>query len=122
MDALTILKLACVQKPERAQFAMTYKNFDQIHPGEYIVTKFEKRASEKYGEQVRITVGDWYMNLPPRFNGPLTDVVIDELNKTPKIMVYGGKNQSEYNRLILDFKDASAYVTQFINSQELSFE
>lgn len=53
------------------------------------------------------------MYLPERFNTALTQQAVDELNKNPKIMVYGGKDANAQNRLILDFKDASYYADLF---------
>lgn len=105
MDALTVLKEACLRK--------TYKSFNLLQPGEYIVTLFEKYSS-RHGDRIRITIEDTYMLLPERFNEALTDQILLDLNKSPKIMIYGGKDLSNQNRLILDFKDASFYADMFI--------
>lgn len=101
MDALSVLKETCLKK--------TFKSFKDLQPGEYIVTLFEKCETEK-GERIRITIEDTYMYLPLRFYKALTEEALIELNKTPKIMVYGGKDTTTLNRLILDFKDASYFA------------
>lgn len=79
--------------------------------GEYIVTHFERRITD-HGERVRVSIDDYYMYLPSRFNS-LTQEVLDDLNETPKIMVYGGKNPNAQNALILDFKDTTYYSDIF---------
>lgn len=107
MDALSLLKEACLKK--------SFKSFNHLQPGEYIVSLFEKYETD-HGERVRITIDDFYMYLPERFNKSLSQEVIDDLNKSPKIMVYGGKDVGAQNRLILDFKDAS-YFTEMLGSE-----
>lgn len=108
MDALTLLRETCVKKQ--------YKSFKNLNPGEYIVTLFEKFLTT-HGERVRITVDNCYMYLPERFNKSLSQEQIDELNKSPKIMIYGGKDANEQNRLILDFKDAAYYTELFADGE-----
>lgn len=109
MDALALLKDACMTK--------SFKSFKHLQPGEYIVTLFEKSKTD-HGERVRITIDNYYMYLPDRFNKKLSQEYIDELNKTPKIMIYGGKDVNAQNRLILDFKDAAYYSELFTNTEE----
>lgn len=106
MDALSKLREACVKK--------TFKSFKDAQPGEYIVTQFSK-ADTGHGERVKIQIENYFMYLPKRFNETLTQGVMDELNKSPKIMVYGGKDPNIQNRLILDFKD-TAYFTDVLNA------
>lgn len=105
MDALSVLKEFCLKK--------TFKSFKDLPPGEYIVSLFEKSTSN-HGERVKITINDFYMYLPERFN--FTEKQLEELNETPKIMVYGGKDSTAQNRLILDFKDAS-YFTEMLQEE-----
>lgn len=107
MDALSLLKEACLKK--------SFKSFKNVQPGEYIVSLFEKCETD-HGERVRISIDDFYMYLPERFNKPLSHEKINELNKTPKIMVYGGKDGDAQNRLILDFKEAS-YFTEMLGGE-----
>lgn len=108
MDALAVLKQACVKT--------TFKSFKNMQPGEYIVTSFEKCTTD-HGERVRVTVEDYYLLLPGRFNTMLTQEIIDELNKSPKIMIYGGKDASARDRLILDFKDATYFSDMFAGAE-----
>lgn len=87
-----------------------------MQPGEYIVTWFEKCTTD-LGERVRVTIDDYFLYLPGRFNDVLTQEIIDELNKAPKIMIYGGKDAAAQNRLILDFKDASYFSDMFTDTE-----
>lgn len=96
MSALDKLRAACTTK-------LTYKSFSSLTPGEYTVYEFSK-VETKHGHRVRIMLDDYSMYLPERFL--LTDDEIAELNASPKIMVYGGKDASKKNRLILDFRNA----------------
>lgn len=104
MNALASLKAACT--------STGFKSFKSIQPGEYIVTNFEKCKTD-HGNRLRISIDNYYMYLPARFNDSLTQDDIDDLNKSPKIMVYGGKDANQQNRLILDFKDASYFTDMF---------
>ena len=106
MDSLSALKKACSPK--------FYKSFKHLQVGEYIVTNFEKKTTD-HGERVRIAIDDFYMYLPERFNS-LTQEMLDDLNKAPKIMVYGGKNPNQQNALILDFKEAT-YFTEMLTDE-----
>lgn len=98
MSALEKLKAACAKK---SQPAKPYKSFSALPPGEYAVYEFSK-IETKHGQRIRITLRDSYMYLPERCI--LDDADIKELNSVPpRMMVYGGKEASEKNRLILDF-------------------
>lgn len=108
MDALSLLKEACVKK--------SFKSFKDMQPGEYIVTLFE-RCETNQGDRIRITIENFYMYLPERFSKSLPQEKLDELNTSPKIMIYGGKDVSAQNRLILDFKDAT-YFTDMLPEGE----
>lgn len=99
-SALSALKTACIKK--------TYKSFKDLQPGEYVVTNF-CAVETKHGNRIRIVMNNSYMYLPDRFSETLTDDVIADLNASPKIMIYGGKDATDRNRLILDFEDV-AYV------------
>lgn len=107
MDALSALREACQKK--------SFKSFNNLQPGEYIVTNFES-SETNHGQRIRITIEDFYMYLPERFNKKLTEEVLEELNKSPKIMIFSGKDASLQNRLVLDFKDASYYSEMFTSA------
>lgn len=93
--ALDKLKAACAGK--------TYKSFNQLAVGEYVVHNFSS-VNTAHGTRVRIVLDHHYMLLPERFNNILDDNTLNELNSTPMIMVYGGKDLAHHNRLILDFQ------------------
>lgn len=96
--ALNTLKVACVTKK--------FVSFKDLTPGEYIVNKF-RIVSTTYGDRIRIDLHDSYMLLPERYVKSLTEKVIEELNKSPKVMTYGGKDACNRNSLILDFNEVS---------------
>lgn len=110
MDALTILKDTCVKR--------LFKSFKNLAPGEYIVNSFEK-CKTTHGDRIKINMDDSYMLLPERFNKSLSQKDINELNKAPKIMIFGGKDPETQNRLILDFKDAAYYSDLFTQEEFL---
>lgn len=95
MNALEKLRAACAKK-------VIYKSFETLAPGEYTVYEFSK-IETKHGHRVRITLEDYSMYLPERVI--LDDDDITELNASPKIMIYGGKETLKQNRLILDFRN-----------------
>lgn len=102
MSALAQLKSVCSKK--------TFKSFKELSPGEYIVNEFSL-VETQHGKRVCISLdnGTTFMYLPPRFN--FNEAVIEELNSSPKIMIYGGKEGSSVqSRLILDFQEV-AYLT-----------
>lgn len=101
MDALGALKSACVKKQN--------ESFKDLQPGEYLVYKFTE-VSTTHGNRIRIDLLDTYMILPERFAKILTEPIIDDLNKSTKVMIYGGKDSSNRDRLILDFRDESYFA------------
>lgn len=80
----------------------SYMSFDALPIGEHRVSNFFKTDS-KYGQRVRVNVGEKYVYLPERFSC-LTSNDLKQLNKTPTIMIYGGKDRSNQDRLKIDFK------------------
>lgn len=91
----------------------TYLSFKNIPPGEYIVNSFSIVESG-YGSRVRIDIADNFMFLPERYSKIITAEKIDALNLTQKVMVYGGKDSSHQNRLILDFRDSDAFINELL--------
>lgn len=109
-SALGALKLACEKR--------VYRSFKDLQPGEYIVKKFCIMETA-HGQRLRIEIDDsTYMILPERFAETLDEEKISVLNQTPKIMVYGGKDSTNHDRLILDFRDSSYYGEIFNFSME----
>lgn len=105
MDALNQLKAICAKK--------TFKSFKDLVPGEYIVNNFAL-VTTTHGVRVSLTIdnGSTFLYLPERFN--MDEATIAELNDSPKIMIYGGKEDSTVKgRLILDFKDVAYLANSF---------
>lgn len=121
MDALSILKGACAATNKSKRVLMPIRSFTNLPPGEYIATNFEKVVTKDFGERLRLVVNsEFYMFLPNRFNEALTMEKVNELNLSPKIMVYGGKDNSRKDRLILDFKEPAYYVEQFVDPNDMN--
>ena len=113
MSALDRLKAACMGKT----YNKTYKNFDELVIGEHVVHEFVA-VETKHGRRVRIQLDTHHMFLPPRFNETLDDAALAELNSSPIVMVYGGKDASQKNRLILDFHDVDYLAQQLFPQQQ----
>lgn len=89
MDALKTLKAACEKRG--------YQSFTSLEVGEYIVSKFTA-VTTKHGPRIRIELDDTYMFLPERFSTLLTPEVLLNLNASPKMMIYGGRDTENQNR------------------------
>lgn len=101
---MNALNMACSKK--------TYQSFKNLQPGEYIVNQFSI-VDTIHGKRVRVDLVDSYMLLPERFIHQLGQDQINVLNKASKIMVYGGKNSSDRDRLILEFRSDAYYAEMF---------
>lgn len=108
-SALITLNTACGKK--------AYQSFKDLAVGEYIVNHFSI-CNTTYGDRIQIELDDKYMILPERFAKKLDQDKIDALNRTPKIMVYSGKDSNYQNRLILEFRDSSYYAEMFNFNEE----
>lgn len=105
-SGLLALKMACMKR--------TFKSFKELLPGEYIIRNFTV-VDTLHGKRVRIDLNDLtYMYLPERFNNVLSQEKIDDLNQSSKIMVFSGKDSTDRDRLILDFRDPS-YFTEMLD-------
>lgn len=100
-SGLNALKLACLKK--------NFVSFKDLAPGEYIIKTFTV-VDTTHGRRVRIDLADTYMYLPERFAIALTESAVLELNKTPKVMVFQGKDKNDRDRLILDFREYSYFA------------
>lgn len=98
--ALNALKAACSHKK--------FASFKDLSPGEYIVNKFTI-VNTAYGERIRIDLHDSYMYLPQCFLKTLTPELLEDVNKSPKLMVYEGKDGNNRNALVLDFNEVSYF-------------
>lgn len=103
MSAMEKLRAAC----DRSK---NYQSFNDLAVGDYIVHEFSS-VDTNHGRRVRIFLEHHYMYLPERFN-TLSDEEVAELNSSPKVMVYGGKDAKKNNRLILDFHDVEYLANQ----------
>lgn len=74
----------------------SFKSFKTLPIGEYIIRKFFE-VDSSYGKRIRIEFDDGYSYLPERYN-KLSQDQIDELNLTPKIMIYSGKDRDSRER------------------------
>lgn len=108
-SALIALNTACGRK--------VYQSFKDLAIGEYIVNHF-RIFDTKYGVRIQIELDDKYKILPERFAKNLDQEKIDVLNRSPKIMVYSGKDPNYQNRLILEFRDSSYYAEMFNFNEE----
>lgn len=102
--AMDALNMACTKK--------TYQSFKNLQPGEYIVHQFSI-VDTAHGKRVRIDLLESYMLLPERFIHQLGPEKISVLNKAQKIMVYGGEDSSDRDRLILGFRSDAYYAEMF---------
>lgn len=104
-SAMDSLNLACGSK--------VYQSFQTLSIGDYIVNHFSTVTTPR-GDRIRIDLDESYMLLPERFFNLLNQEKLDLLNKSPKIMIYGGKDHLNRSRLILEFRD-SAYYAETLN-------
>lgn len=108
-SALAALKMCGVKK--------TFKSFKDLPVGEYIIDRFT-HVDTSHGRRVRVDMGNAYMYLPERYTD-LSEDKINTLNKTPKIMVYDGKDPADRDRLILDFRDTQTYFADLLTNSEI---
>lgn len=95
MDSIHALKLVCTGKP--------YTSFSKLPVGDYVVEKFEKRKSPKYGDRIRVELQNEVVYLPERFNAVMTPQAIAELNASTVIMSFKGRVEESNNFILLDF-------------------
>lgn len=110
MSAFNALKSAC-------KGSIMYRNFDSIEIGVYKVLEF-KFADTRYGRKIVVVTDEFMCFLPDRFSKSImTQEAIDELNNTPCVMKYNGKDPKRKNLVKLDFEK---YIQQ--DAQELTWE
>lgn len=91
-----------------------FQSFKNIPKGEYIVKTFS-HVDTIHGKRVQVDMMNGeYMYLPQRYLTLLSEDVCEDLSKSPKIMIYDGKDPDDSNRLILDFKDVN-YFNNFMD-------
>lgn len=98
--ALNALKVACSRK--------NFVSFKDLSPGEYIVNNFSI-VDTTYGERLRVEMSNAFMFLPQCVLKQLNRELIDDLNKSPKVMVYKGKDVDNHNAIMLDFNEVSYF-------------
>lgn len=104
--ALDKLKFACVKVP--------FQSFKTLPQGEYIINHFSIEQTA-HGKRVRVDMDDCFLFLPERFARVTTEAEINELNSSPKVMIYSGKDPEDQNRLVLDFQPINYMATQSNN-------
>lgn len=75
----------------------TFQSFSNLEPGEYPVHRFTI-VSTDYGTRVRVDFEKTYMFLPVRFVEMLKPEELEYLNKSPPMMIYGGKDRNNRDR------------------------
>lgn len=103
MSAFDILKQNCQEKP--------FANFDQLAPGEYLISKFELvvkqfKDDKEPKQRLLLDLGEKLILLPDRYSVNLTESSVDELNRQKLLLVYHGKNPHQRNKIKIDFKSA----------------
>lgn len=99
-EAMAALQSACEKK--------NFLSFKNLRLGEYIVKNF-CIVDSLHGKRIQIELNDGYMYLPERFVAVLPQPIIDDVNRSPKILIYKGKDINDGNRLLLEFKDIEYY-------------
>lgn len=89
MDAFSMLKSVCCTK----QFV----SFENLPVGDYFVEEFAL-VNTKFGTRIRVDIGDKVVFLPERFSKNMTSEKVNELNNSPKLMCYKGKDASKHNK------------------------
>lgn len=80
-----------------------YRNFDNIEIGVYKVLGFSFVIT-RYGQQVVVTTPEFKCFLPDRFSKYIRTVeALAELNATPCVMRFSGKDATRRNRVMVDF-------------------
>lgn len=92
MDAIQALKTACQPK--------NFFSFRNLPPGDYIIRRFTAVATT-HGQRIRIDLDNTYMYLPERFVNILTNEMIEALNATPKMMIFGGYDRNNRDRYVV---------------------
>lgn len=97
----------------------TVVSFKDLPIGDYIVTEFKLVTTKNYGVRLTAILGDKQVFLPNRFSKDITEEIVTDLNKTPKIMSYTGRDERRGDMVLLDFKDADINQLTCVNQQQL---
>lgn len=103
--AISLLKGACIDK--------SYCSFKDLQPGDYLISNFFLTET-RYGRRLKLDLGDKVVILPERFSVGLKTEDVDELNRTPQLFIYRGKDVNNRNRIICDFKTLSEFASMSI--------
>lgn len=80
-----------------------YTNFTKLPIGEYPVRKFSFVETQQ-GDRIRADLDEYFVFLPKRYFDNVNQERCDVLNKYNYIMVFGGKENTKTERLILSFR------------------
>lgn len=90
-----------------------YVKFDDLSVGDYFIQSFAY-VQTKYGKKIRLDIGEKVVFLPQRFITRIGEIniekTLDEMNKGQYWLLYGGKDTSEFKRLILNIVSTAEYV------------
>lgn len=95
---LDLLKKACN--------AISYLKFDDLEIGrQYSIERFELFSETKYGACIVVYINGDMLYLPKRFNKIFkTAEQIENLNKFKHVLIYNGKDETQGNRVLVDFE------------------
>lgn len=95
-DMLALLK--------KAATAVPFLKFEDLEIGrEYVIERFELLNDTKFGACIVVYIDGDMLYLPKRFV-KILKADIDNLNKKNHVLIYGGKDIANSNRIIIDFE------------------
>lgn len=97
MDLLLSLNASAIKREP------SFKKFSDLPYGSYTVKKFVLKDTN-FGLRLLVLVDDFYLTLPQRFSDKISKAgQVEELNQRKFRLVYGGKDQQNFNMLKIDF-------------------
>lgn len=109
MASFNLLKSQCCDKP--------YCSFNNLDLGEYLIKEFAL-VNTKYGERLRLDLGDKEVFMPERFSKNLTPEGLAELNASKAMLIYKGKDAANKDKLKVDFKNVEDFISDLDHDLE----
>lgn len=97
----------------------TVVSFKDLQIGDYLVTEFKLVETKNFGLRLTVILEGRQVFLPKRFAKDITPEIVADLNKTPKIMSYIGRDEKRMNMVILDFKSVNINELATVNTISL---